>query len=348
MNLSTLILRTFRVCYTIIISCLLCSGTSLAQEPTVPYPSSPLLTPSVLAPEVRKDLETLLAGTLSRADSGKIAQRLCPHAILRSSVRNDTLQNSITETKVTVATELLFQKTAEASASMIDSFSFVTEFSPTRVLMRHMRPRFQSDLAGYSAPLSNDSTRPVRIEGEMGADVFVLIPPVSECGVQALVICPRRYEKIARLIPAPYELKKMRLLVRAKADAIVAASSESPLKAMVSILGSQGASLPSEWFQSVSGTKTLSATKSVSHDISSQGPLPEFEAIAALPTSVSVESRVDIGTEAGVLHSTRKRITTEVSTIQISNRPDLLVGRSPLSVDGGQCYLLTQWSEEAV
>jgi hypothetical protein len=249
---------------------------------------------------------------------------------------------------MTLAIELLFHRAADVSASFIDSFSLIVEFSPTRVLMRHMRPRFPSDLPGYSAPLSSEATRPVRIEGEMGADLFMLIPPVRECGVQALAICPRRFEKIARLLAAPYELKKMRLLLNAKADAVLAASGDTSRKVMVSVLGSQGTSLPSEWFKSVSGPQTLSVTQSVSHDLKSTDPQPSFEVIDTLPARASVESRVDVGTDAHVLHSTRKRTSIEVSTIELPKMPNLLVGRSPLSVEGGQCYLLAQWSEESV
>lgn len=324
-----------------------CSG-AWAQQHAVSYPSSPTLVPSSLSPEARRDLESLVGSQLSIEDTRKIMQRICPHAITRSAVRHDALRGAITEAKVAVTTELLFEKHTTATASLVDSFSLMVEFSPTRVLLRHMRPRFPSDLAGYSAPLSSDSTRPVRIEGEMGADLFILIPPARECGMQSLVVCPRRYEKVARLIPAPYDLKKMRVLFQAKADAVVAASSESPLKVMVSILGSPGMALPTEWFQTVSGTKTLSALKTISHDMSGKSVSPPFEPAGSLPISMSVESRIDIGNETSVLHAAKKRVNTEVSTIEIASKPNLLVGRSPLSIDGGQCYLLAQWSEEAL
>jgi hypothetical protein len=324
------------------------TSSGSAQQSTTSYPSSQTITPSSLSPDKRLDLETLVNTPLPPKEVSKVVARLCPHAITRSLPRNDALRGAITETKVQVATELLFEKVDSSKQALIGSFSLVVEFSPSRALIRHTRPRFPSELAGYSAPLSNETTRAVRLEGEMGADLFLLIPPVRECGVQALAVCTRSYEKVARLIPAPYELKKFRLLVNAKSDAVVAASNEAPLKAMVSILGSPWASLPTEWFESSVGAKTISVTKSVSHDLSAKASQPGFMPLGTMPQTISVESRIDIGSEAEALLTSRKRTTIELSGITISDKPQLLVGRSPLSIDGGQCYLLTQWSEEWV
>jgi hypothetical protein len=182
----------------------------------------------------------------------------------------------------------------------------------------------------------------------MGADLFILVPPVRECGVQAIAICPRRFEKIARLLPAPYELKKMRLLINTKADAVLGASNEASRKVMVSVVGSHGVSLPSQWFKVATGAETLSVAITVAQDSQSRNQAVSFEAINSLPARASVESRVDVGNDNGITHSTRKRTSVEVSTIELPPMPNLLVGRSPLSVEGGQCYLFAQWSEESV
>jgi hypothetical protein len=182
----------------------------------------------------------------------------------------------------------------------------------------------------------------------MGADIFTLIPPARECRIQSLVVCPRRYEKIDRLVPAPYKLSGARILVNAKAEGIVAVPSGTTAKVMSSIQVSRNIPHPDPWFESREGERTISAAKIFKHDRLIPNLSPPFISPITLPFSAAVESRVDMGTTAYAVRSSSKRVTIEISSIELTAKPNLIVGKSELSVDGGACYLVSQWVDEVV
>jgi hypothetical protein len=285
---------------------------------------------------------------LTPSQISKISQALCPAQLASSAADEPALRRAVTETKVSLTTELLFERTGAEMSASPDKFTFLAEFSPHRLFIQHSQPRFPSDAAGFFVPLQNDVIRSVRSEGRLGADIFTLIPPGRECSVQALVMCPRRYEKIDRLVPAPYKLREVRVLVNAKAEGILAPGAGDSAKVMSSILVSSNLPGPKPWFELREGSSTTSAIRLFKHDRAHQNLLPPFIPLSTLPFNAAAESRVDLGTTSGAARTSRKRVNVEVSTIELEPKPNLIVGKSELSVEGGECYLLAQWVDEVV
>jgi hypothetical protein len=182
----------------------------------------------------------------------------------------------------------------------------------------------------------------------LGADIVVLVPPVEECGVQAIAICPRRYEKIDRLIQAPYQLKAARLLVDAKAEGILAPLKDNRGKVQASIRSSSNLTLPQSWFEEASGGGTISAKKSYAHNRNAPNTLPSFTPLPSLPWRGSYEARVELGTVAEALRASHKVTTTEIGTGMIAEQSDLQMGKSEYFVQGGSCYTVVQWTDEVV
>jgi hypothetical protein len=324
------------------------SSIGRCEQLSAPYPSTGEIEASPLDATRREQLLSIFNSALTPTQMVKTTKELCP-AQLGSSVPQDSaFQRAITETKISLATELLFERTAELSGAAPDKFSFLSEFSPTRLLIQHSEPRFPSDGPGLSIPLQNDIIRAVRSEGRLGADIFILIPPARECRIQSLVVCPRRYEKIDRLVPSPYKLAAARVLVNAKAEGILAVPSGTTAKVMASIQVSGNIPHPDPWFESREGARTISAVKVFMQERVKPDLRPPFISPLVLPFSAAIESRVDIGTASHAVRSSSKRVTVEISSIELTDKPNLIVGKSELSVVGGACYLVSQWVDEVV
>jgi hypothetical protein len=329
--------------------CLAGSSNNLyAQSNPDSYPTSRTLTPETLAASKRSVIETLINGKLTAKDFPKLAQEICPHNLSRAAVSDDSVKSSVADNRVAIMTELLFEKQQGAPSTFPEHFSFLLDFSPTRALLQHLSPRFTSDAAGFSVPLPSDMIRSVRVEGTMGGDILAFIPPVRECGLQALVACPRRYEKIDRLVTSPYALTGARFLVEAKADGVVASPDGKPLRVMASIRHTGGVSMPEEWFSVATTNQTTSVARNVAHDRSQPKTLPAFVPITSWPLNIAVESRVDIGTESKPLKTARKRLNIEISKFTVAAKPAVIIGKNSMSIEGGECYLISQWSEEVI
>lgn len=319
-----------------------------AQAPEVGYPTSQAIVAAHLDNARRSTLETFINGKLAVADYEKARSKICPLNVSRSPLNDESMKSSVIETKVDVVTEFLFERNIGASSTLPERFSFLVDFSKTRVLIQHLSARFATDAAGFSVPLPLDLTRAVRLEGKMGADLLVMIPPVRECGVQAVMFCPRQYEKVDRFVASPYTLKSWRALVDAKADGVISAPEGAQTKVMTSLRAAGPIQLPQEWFSVAAGSRTITTTKTFQHNRSQKESLPAFSPITELPTIAALESRVDMGSDVAPLRSASKRVTVEVSKFTLVDKPGLGLGRSVLAVQGGDCYMLAQWSDEIV
>jgi hypothetical protein len=310
-----------------------------------PYPSSELISPQSLAPETRAIIEQLFRTEIPVATFRARDKDLCPQSISKVAPVDDSANRAIATTDVAVALELFFERNEPPTGLELSSFSVVVEFSPTRVFLQHSAPRFPSDAGGFTAPMANATTRPVRLEGRLGADILALIAPLKECRVQAVAFCARRYTKEEVLLRAPYSIKAIRPLINAKSDGVYAPPNNSTGRLMVSLLGSAGLKLPKPWFTVKEGSGTLSEAISISTPREQRTSQPTLT-IEKLPTQVAVESRADFGNSQGVVRTAIKRANIELSTIDIPDINNLEVGTSALSIEGGECYLVTRWLEE--
>lgn len=313
-----------------------------------PYPTSALIVSQPLSSEKRSVLEQLFTKEISAVALKNRSLKLCPPNITRVPAVDDTTTKGLAETTTSAAVEVLFRRTGERSGLELDHFGVIVEFSRSRILLRHLAPRFPSDSAGFSVPMVEGTLRPVRLEGKLGADILALVPPLRECTVQGVVLCPRRYTKGDELRVAPYVVEAIRPLVTMKADGVYAPPSGSVGKVMASLLASPGIALPNPWFRATQGSGTISQaiefTTPREPDRAIQPSLPT----STLPMHCAVESRVDLGREEGSVRTVTKRIGVEVNSFTLSQLLDIEVGTSDLTVEGGACYLVSEWSEEVM
>jgi hypothetical protein len=312
-----------------------------------PYPTSALISAQALPAEKRAILEQLFFPDIPAKALTARTKELCPHTISRLAPSDESAKKALATTDVAITSEILFEREGQAAGLELPQFSVIVEFSAARVFLQHTEPRFPSDASGFTVPMASESTRPVRLEGKFGADIFALVPPLRECGVQAVALCARRYTKNDELLQAPYTVRSLRPLVNAKADGVYAPPAGAAGKLMVSLLASQGVQLPQQWFTALSGTGTLSEHVQIVTSRDARATQPVLPA-DSLPLQLAVESRVDFGREEGSVRTSSERSTIELSTIPIADLPAVEVGTSELSVQGGRCYLVTRWSSEVL
>lgn len=342
------------------ISCFCTLGPSTFAEDTVkssapavptltprPYPTSPVISATSMPAEKRAILEQLFQPEIPAKTLAARTKTLCPHTITRLAPVDETAKKALASTDVAITSEILFEREGQAAGLELQRFAVIVEFSTARVFLQHTEPRFPSDSSGFTIPMASESTRPVRLEGKLGADIFALVPPLRECGVQAVALCARRYTKNDELLQAPYAVTGLRPIVNAKADGVYAPPTGTSGKVMVSLLASQGVQLPQQWFTALSGTGTLSENVQLTTLRDKRTTQPVLPALS-LPLHLAVESRVDFGREEGGVRTSSERSTIELSTISITDLPAVEVGTSELSVQGGQCYLVTRLSNEVL
>lgn len=335
---------------TIIASCLL-SSVSIAQSSPAaglrPYPTSGAIASHSLAESKRAVLAQLFQPKLPTTALVARSQELCQPTISKLTPVDESTKKAIATTTVTVASELLFQRQGVISGPELPVFSVLVEISSARVLLRHMNPRFPSDANGFSVPMAHQGTRPVRLEGKFDSDIFALVPPVRECGVQGVALCARRFTKNLELLQAPYALKSVRPLVTAKADGVYAPLSGGVGKLVVGLHASAGVKLPAQALITKSGPETLSEVVELITNLEHRAAQPPLS-IESFPFQMAFESRVDFGRTEGSVRTVSKRVNIDISKITIADLSEVEVGTAAITVQGGECYLITQWLEEIV
>jgi hypothetical protein len=333
-----------------LLSLLLLPDTSVAQPspslaaldtPRPQYPSSSLLAASLLDQKRRSLLMQTFEENISPIDTKAVLEQLCPIELSKREVPNPSLAKAVTVTKSDFAVEFRFSYKGDPNKTHINSYSVHIDFSPQQVLLRHSSPRFKSHATGFLVPFARDVSRPIRLEGTLNSDMVAFVPPTRDCGVQGLMLCPRRYAHRDTLLLSPYELTDFRAIVNAKADGILSAEDNSPHKIMTSIQASKNIDLPPTWSHTKTGTKLIES--SIELQGSTDAP---FKPIHALPIQMAVQSKVDLGSLEKPLRSVSKTTTVEVSQVLIAERTNTRVGKSLVTIEGGTCYLVSSRVKE--
>jgi hypothetical protein len=152
---------------------------------------------------------------------------------------------------------------------------------------------------------------------------------------------------------APYQAVASRSIVELKADALYSPPQGIEGKIVVSLLSSEPNPLREPWFAAASGFGTLSKAiewkppRPVPNRNSDQAST-RFTPLSQFPSHLAVESRVDIGTEINPLRTARTRVNIEVNKTLLPRLEKIIVNRSEVTIEGGECYLITKWSEGSV
>jgi hypothetical protein len=326
------------------------SGGSQAEQPEklLSYPSTNLIEPRPLSAEQRSVLGKLFEQSISADVLAKRTSALCSKPILNSTADNDFTKKSVTKTETSLITEVIFQRDDGKVGIELESFSVLIQFERQRVIARHLSPRFQGDGGGFRVPMAPSSTRAVRLEGKLGADVVAFVAPLSDCSQRAVALCPRRFTKNDELLRSPYSAKGVRPIFNLKADGVLAAPAGSAGKIVTSLLASAGVSIPGEWSKSVTGPGTISQEVEFSLPSNERRISQPVLPLSASPLNFAIESRIDLGQPDSPLRQTSERIDVEVSQVKVGDFYDIELGTSELSVEGGACALVVESGEEVV
>jgi hypothetical protein len=324
--------------------------SSISQEQATPinYPNSSIIEPRPLTQTQREVLEKLFEPNISADLLAKRSSELCSRPLLKSAAVDEFTKKNVTKAESSLVTEVLFELDGQKSGIEIERFSIQVEFEKSRVVARHLSPRFQGDAGGFRVPMASNVTRAVRLEGKLGADLVAFVPPLSDCAFRAVALCPRRYTKNDELLRAPYSAKGVRPIFSLKADGVFAPPAQAVGRVTTSLLASAGLTLPSEWFLTATGSGTVS--KEIEFSVprderkSSQAVLP----LKSEPLNFSIESRVDLGHPDSAVRRTSERIDSEVSTVKVADFYDIELGTSEMSVEGGTCALIVEAWEESL
>jgi hypothetical protein len=157
------------------------------------------------------------------------------------------------------------------------------------------------------------------------------------------------YQHPDKLVASTFTPSGARWLYSAKADGLAASvlgTSEAPeaAKVMASIQGNINVALPSRWFMVGNDNRNPAAT--IKHLIARQDPkaLPPFTAMQ-LPHLISLQSRIDFGSQNSVLRTATRSTTVEISELAVRDLDSVQVRNSLFTVEGGTCYLVAQWGE---
>ncbi len=321
-----------------------------ARADESPYPATPEITATALDAETHALLARVMSPPKKEGDYEEEKQRtkarseLCADRIRLPTEGASTVKAALAVTDTNIATEIEFKRGSGGRQTEAESFSVRLEFSPDDLLIRSSFPRYASDAAGLLVSLSERSRRSVWIEGKLGSDLLFFIPPVADCSVQAIAICPRTYVPRSTLAATTYSPVGARYYVSGKADGLFAMGANEKGKIQANIRASRGIALPGSWFNFSSST-TPSATirfSSIKVDSTEKAALMTGE----LPLLGAVETSLNLGTDTNVLRTMSSRSTIEVSRFDLREGEKITVRGSPLSIETGACFLVTKWRDQ--
>ncbi len=328
-----------------------------SSEPRlIPYPSSPRLKVETLGEEKLSLLQQLLELKILPKALTLRDTKLCPPIIDKVEPIDDSAQKGLATLEAHINPELHFIRQGEGSGLELKQFSIGLEFKQTRINLKHRSPRFPSEAGGFSVQMVASAPRAIRLEGRLGADIFALVPPLADCNIQSVVLCPRRFTKEGVLVPAPYKVDGILPVTTAKADGVYAPPSGVEGQLVVSLLGTPGLLLPREWRREVRGVGSISQVVKVveggarSSSVSDTGidGVAGWLKVSQYPFNVAVSARADFGRAAGAVRILSKTNVTELSTVKIPNLENIMLGTSELAVIGGDCVMVAQWGVEGV
>jgi len=342
-----------QVCYIVVFSfatLIFFARGSKAEQPEnlLSYPSTSLIEPKPLGAEQRSVLGKLFEQNISADVLAKRTTALCSKPILHSAADHEFTKKSVTNAEASLITEVLFERDGEKGGIELEPFSDLVQFERSKEIARHLSPLLQGDGGGFRVPMAPSSTRALRLEGKLGADVVAFVAPLYECSHRAVALCPRRFTKNDEMLRSRYSAKGVRPIFNLKADGVLAPPAGSTGKIVTSLLASSGVSIPGEWSKIAEGSGTISQEVAFSLPNDERRASRPLLTLGASPLNFAIESRIDLGQQEKPLRRTSARIDVEISTVKVGDFYDIELGTSVLSVEGGDCVLIVESGEEVV
>lgn len=311
-----------------------------------PFPSSPVIEAVGLDDVRRPLLDSLIRLPAKDKERAKTREALCPEKVNSPDSATQTVKAALAVVDTSISVEVGFEKGSVGKETDAQSFSVVLEFGPKEVLIRPTVPRYGSDAAGIWVPFPFNFTRYLWIEGKKGSDLLFMIPEVEECGIQAVVICPRTYVPRTTLATTTYLPTSAKYFVTSKADGLFAVNPGETGKIQASVLATKGIEIPDKWFKDDS-TTTPSATMKFSTPKGETDPGPLL-VTGTLPIVGSIEARLDFGKKDSVLRTVKSRSTIEIKQFDLPAGEKTTIRGAQLDIEPGACYQVTRWREQSL
>ncbi len=328
-------------------------GSSALADPTAPpsgtappaaaFPSSPTIHAQPLPEGSRNLLVSLVTIPPKNQGIERARKEICSAIVNPPSVEATLSKAALALTETDMSVEVAFEKKEFNDASNASPFSMFVEFRDHDILLRSSQPRFASEAGGVLLMPEKVAGRAAWLEGKGDANVLVYVPPIAECGLRAVALCPRSYVPRVGLQQNKYTLTGARYYYSMKADGLFATDKQNPGRIRASIMGSSGISLPEKWFDEQLSGITPSAT--FKHIVQRpKGNQGSFSPVT-LPSVQSIEARLELGRGEDLLRTISKRTSIEVSGFQLPEKQKVEVHFADTPVEAGECFLVAKWSE---
>lgn len=296
-----------------------------------------------LPDQSRKLLMSLVTITPKHQGIERARKQICSALITPPSVEAALSKAALALTEADLSIEVAFEKKEVVSASNASPFSMFVEFRDYDILLRSSQPRFASEAGGILLMPEKATGRAAWLEGKRDANILVYVPPLAECGLRAVALCPRSYVPRVGLQQNNYTITGARYYYSMKADGLFATDKQSPGRIRASIMGSSGISLPEKWFDEQLAGVTPSAT--FKHIVQRPNGNQDSFSPVILPSVQSIESRLELGRGESVLRTISKRTSIEISEFQLPEKQKVEVHFADTPVEVGTCFLVAKWSE---
>lgn len=316
---------------------------SQTPTPAATFPSSPRVEAQLLLDQRRNLLISLL--TLPEKNQGieRARKQLCPEIVTPPSVEAALSKAALALTETDMSVEVAFENKEGDAASSATPFSMLIDFREYDILLRSSQPRFVSEAGGVLLRPEKVVGRTAWLEGKGGANILVYLPPVAECGLRAVALCPRSYVPRVGLQRNGYTLTGARYYYSMKADGLFATDKQNPGRIRASINASSGVSLPEQWFDEQLSGNTPSAT--FKHIVSRPKGAPGPFSSITVPAVESIGARLELGRGEELLRTINKRTSIEISEFQLPEKQKVEVHFADTPVEAGSCFLVAKWGE---
>jgi hypothetical protein len=347
-------MKTQRTLYAGLLTALLWTVPScVAQTPTATtgtpapiqasFPTSPRISALPLSEELRNLLVPLVTTPDRDQKIERARKQLCPAMITPPAHGASIATAALALTETDMSVEISFEKRGSEASPATPRFALLVDFREYDILVRSSQPRFPSEAGGLLLMPDKVSGRAVWMEGKGGADVLVLVPPISECGIKGIAVCPRSFVPRTGLQRNGYTAAGARYFYSAKTDGLFATDKQNPGRIRASILASAGLPLPEKWFDEQLSGVTPAAT--LKHTVVRPKGEPGSFSSVTLPAVEAVEARLEFGRGDTLLRTISNRTLIELSAFDLPEKKKVVVHFSDTPVEAGSCFLITKWSE---
>lgn len=222
-----------------------------------------------------------------------------------------------------------------------DETSYRIDFEPHGVAIRSSKPRYDSLSSGISVAFAAQETKIAWFESKRDSSVLFIVPPLTECGTQFVLACPRMFTPEQELAPSGYLVTGARYIGSGKADGLFKAPEGTPGRVVARFTGSARMPLPTPSSVTTENIAAPRATiKAEKGALEQKGP-----ANAELPFEEFLEGHLEFGTPDKILRTAHARSTVIVRRFDLPTAQEVPIENSTVTLQPGACFIVAQTKE---